>query len=84
MQRLVLTAVCARLVALIAPDGTAILASLGGERFRLLVSEGEVLDTAEFPNLEMPYRHHQVLNPGCHADTWRTFCELAGLEFAVA
>jgi hypothetical protein len=28
--------------------------------------------------------HHQVLNPECHADTWRTFCELAGPEFAVA
>jgi L-arabinose isomerase len=33
----------------------ATLVSLGGERFRLLVSEGEVLDTAELPNLEMPY-----------------------------
>ena len=83
----------------------ATLVSLGGGRFRLLVSEGEVLDTAELPNLEMPYGHfrpdsglractdawlrlggphHQVLNPGRHADTWRTFCELAGLEFAVA
>jgi L-arabinose isomerase len=83
----------------------ATLVSLGGERFRLLVSEGEVLDTAELPNLEMPYGHfrpdsglracmdawlrlggphHQVLNPGRHGDTWRTFCELAGLEFAVA
>jgi L-arabinose isomerase len=83
----------------------ATLVSLGGERFRLLVSEGEVLDTAELPNLEMPYGHfrpdsglrscmdawlrlggphHQVLNPGRHAGSWRTFCELTGLEFAVA
>ena len=31
------------------------LISLGGERFRLLVSEGEILDTAELPALEMPY-----------------------------
>src|SRR5919198_5076236 len=83
----------------------ATLVSLGGERFRLLVSEGEVLDTAELPNLEMPYGHfrpdsglrtcmdawlrlggphHQVLNPGRHAGAWRTFCELSGLEFAVA
>ena len=86
MQRLVLTAVCARLLALIATLAYAILVSLGGERFRLLVSEGEVLDTAELPNLEMPFGgpHHQVLNPGRHADTWRTFCELAGREFAVA
>ena len=28
--------------------------------------------------------HHQVLNPGRQAQAWRTFCELAGLEFAVA
>ena len=26
--------------------------------------------------------HHQVLNPGRHAEAWRAFCELAGLEFA--
>jgi L-arabinose isomerase len=25
--------------------------------------------------------HHQVLNPGRHARAWRTFSELAGLEF---
>jgi L-arabinose isomerase len=83
----------------------ATLVSLGGERFRLLVSEGEVLDTAELPNLEMPYGHfrpdsglrtcmdawlrlggphHEVLNPGRHAGAWQTFCELGGLEFAVA
>ena len=28
--------------------------------------------------------HHQVLNPGRQSQAWRTFCELAGLEFAVA
>ena len=28
--------------------------------------------------------HHQVLNPGRQAQAWRTFSELAGLEFAVA
>jgi hypothetical protein len=57
-----------------APDGTAVLVSLGGGRFRLQASEGEVLDTAELPNLEMRHGpHHQVLNR-----------ELAGLEFAVA
>jgi L-arabinose isomerase len=33
----------------------ATLVALGGEQFRLLVSEGEVLDTAELPGLEMPY-----------------------------
>jgi len=25
-----------------------------------------------------------VLNPGRQAQAWRTFCELAGVEFAVA
>jgi L-arabinose isomerase len=33
----------------------ATLVALGGEQFRLLVSEGEVLDTEELPGLEMPY-----------------------------
>src|SRR6478672_10743441 len=87
------------------PVTLATLVSLGGERFRLLVSEGEILDTDELPALEMPYGffrpdsgvrecmnawlrlggpHHQVLNPGRQASAWRTFSELAGLEFAVA
>ena len=87
------------------PATLATLVSLGGERFRLLVSEGEILDTDELPALEMPYGffrpdsgvrecmnawlrlggpHHQVLNPGRQTSAWRTFCELAGLEFAVA
>jgi L-arabinose isomerase len=87
------------------PATLATLVSLGGERFRLLVSEGEVLETDELPNLEMPYGHfrpdtglracmdawlrlggphHQVLNPGRQAEAWRTFAELAGLEFAEA
>lgn len=39
------------------PATLATLVSLGGERFRLLVAEGEVLDTAELPHLEMPYGH---------------------------
>ncbi len=33
----------------------ATLVALGDERFRLLVSEGEILDTDELPGLEMPY-----------------------------
>jgi L-arabinose isomerase len=87
------------------PATLATLVSLGGERFRLLVCEGEMLDTAELPSLEMPYGqfrpdrgvraamdawlrlggpHHQVLNPGRQAHAWRTFSELAGLEFEVA
>jgi L-arabinose isomerase len=37
------------------PATLATLAALGGERFRLVVSEGEVLDTEELPALEMPY-----------------------------
>jgi L-arabinose isomerase len=87
------------------PATLATLVSLGGERFRLLVSEGEILDSDELPALEMPYGffrpdsgvrdcmnawlrlggpHHQVLNPGHQAPAWRTFCELSGMEFAVA
>jgi L-arabinose isomerase len=37
------------------PATLATLVALGGERFRLLVSEGEILDTDELPALEMPY-----------------------------
>jgi L-arabinose isomerase len=33
----------------------ACLVSLGGERFRMVVAEGEVLDSPELPALEMPY-----------------------------
>src|SRR3954453_24034711 len=81
------------------------LFSLGREGFRMLASEGEVLDTEDLPSLEMPYGHfrpdsvvrpslnawlrlggphHQVLNPGPPAGAWRTFTELAGIEFAQA
>ena len=87
------------------PATLATLVSLGGERFRLVVAEGEVLDTEELPALEMPYGHfrpdtgvracmdawlrlggphHQVLNPGRTAAAWRTFCTLAGIEYAQA
>jgi L-arabinose isomerase len=37
------------------PVTLATLIALGGERFRLLVAEGEILDTEELPALEMPY-----------------------------
>ena len=37
------------------PATLASLTPLGGERFRLVVAEGEVLDAAELPALEMPY-----------------------------
>src|SRR5512133_2339936 len=87
------------------PATLATLVSLGGERFRLLVSEGEILDTEELPALEMPYGHfrpdtgvracmdawlrlggphHQILNPGRHADAWRVFSGMAGLELVQA
>jgi L-arabinose isomerase len=39
------------------PATLATLVSLGNERFRLLVCEGEILDTEELPALEMPYGH---------------------------
>jgi L-arabinose isomerase len=37
------------------PATLATLVALEGERFRLVVSEGEILDTDELPALEMPY-----------------------------
>jgi L-arabinose isomerase len=37
------------------PATVATLAAVGGERFRLVVAEGEVLDSDELPALEMPY-----------------------------
>ena len=37
------------------PATLAALVALGGDRFRLVVSEGEVLATDELPALEMPY-----------------------------
>ncbi|WP_051324870.1 L-fucose/L-arabinose isomerase family protein [Candidatus Solirubrobacter pratensis] len=37
------------------PATLATLIALGGERFRLLAVEGEILDTDELPALEMPY-----------------------------
>jgi L-arabinose isomerase len=37
------------------PATLATLVALGGERFRLVVSEGEVLEADELPALEMPY-----------------------------
>jgi L-arabinose isomerase len=84
------------------PATLATLVSLEGERFRLVVAEGEVLDSQELPALEMPYGqfrpdsgvrgclngwlqhggcHHEVMNLGRHAATWRNFCELTGIEF---
>ncbi len=84
------------------PATLATLVSLEGERFRLVVAEGENLDSQELPALEMPYGqfrpasgvrgclngwlraggpHHEVMNLGHHAASWRVFCELAGIEF---
>ncbi len=39
------------------PATTANLVPLEGEAFRLVVGSGEVLDTPELPNVEMPYFH---------------------------
>jgi L-arabinose isomerase len=84
------------------PATLATLVSLGGERFRLVVAEGENLDSQELPALEMPYGqfrpasgvrgclngwlshggpHHEVMNLGHHAADWKTFCQLAGIEY---
>jgi L-arabinose isomerase len=35
------------------------LVPLSGEHFRLVLSEGEILDTEEMPHLEMPYGHYK-------------------------
>jgi L-arabinose isomerase len=37
------------------PVTLATLTAIGGDRFRLVVAEGEILDTDELPALEMPY-----------------------------
>jgi L-arabinose isomerase len=87
------------------PCTLATLVALEGTRFRLVVAEGEILDSDELPALEMPYGlfrpdsgvrgcmdawlrlggpHHQVLNPGRHANAWEAFCEAAGVEFTTA
>jgi L-arabinose isomerase len=84
------------------PATLATLVSLGGERFRLVVAEGENLDSQELPALEMPYGqfrpatglrqclngwlaaggpHHEVMNLGHHAASWKVFCQLAGVEY---
>jgi L-arabinose isomerase len=84
------------------PATLATLVSLEGTRFRLVVAEGEVLDSPELPALEMPYGqfrpdtgvraclngwlrhggpHHEVMNLGHHAASWRVFCELTGIEY---
>jgi L-arabinose isomerase len=84
------------------PATLATLVSLGGEQFRLVVAEGENLDSRELPALEMPYGqfhpdsgvraclngwlaaggpHHEVMNLGRHAASWRMFCQLAGIEY---
>jgi L-arabinose isomerase len=84
------------------PATVATLVNLEGGRFRLVVAEGENLDTPPLPALEMPYGqfrpasglreclngwlrhggpHHEVMNLGHHAAAWRSFCELAGIEY---
>jgi len=84
------------------PATLATLVSLEGSRFRLVVAEGENLDSQELPALEMPYGqfrpssglrrclngwlahggpHHEVMNLGHHADDWRVFCQLTGMEY---
>lgn len=53
------------------PATLASLVSLGGERFRLVVSEGEVLDSHVLPKLEMPYgQFHPAIGVRACIDTW--------------
>src|SRR5918992_112799 len=48
-------AMTAALMCAAGPATLATLLSLGDERFRLVVSEGEILERDELPKLEMPY-----------------------------
>ncbi len=41
------------------PATIASLVHLVGEQFRLVVAQGEVMDTEEYPTIEMPYFHFQ-------------------------
>ena len=84
------------------PATLATLVSLEGDRFRLVVAEGQNLDSPELPALEMPYGqfrpasglrhclnrwlaaggpHHEVMNLGHHAASWKAFCQLTGIEY---
>jgi L-arabinose isomerase len=84
------------------PATLSTLVNMEGGRFRLVVAEGENLDSPPLPSLEMPYGqfrpssgvrsclngwlaaggpHHEVMNLGHHASSWRIFCELTGIEF---
>ena len=63
------------------PATLATLVSLGGERFRLVVAEGEILDTDELPSLEMPYGNFRparecarAWTPGCGSAARTTRC----------
>lgn len=52
-------------VLFMAEPGEATLANLvalSGEEYRLVVSKGEILDTEELPNVEMPYFHFHPEN----------------------
>lgn len=55
------------------PATLASLVSLGGERFRMVVAEGEVLDSPRLPALEMPYGQFRP-DTGVRAcmDAWLT------------
>jgi L-arabinose isomerase len=56
------------------PATIASLVSLGGEQFRLVVSEGEILDSPILPALEMPYGQFRPAT-GIRScmDTWLRF-----------
>jgi L-arabinose isomerase len=69
------------------PATTASLVPLEGEEYRLLVGQGEVLDTPELPRVEMPYFHfrpsagvRQFMNKWLHAGGTHHFCTNLGLH----
>jgi len=69
------------------PATTASLVPLEGEEYRLLVGQGEVLDTPELPNVEMPYFHFRptagvkpFMNKWLHNGGTHHFCTNLGLH----
>jgi L-arabinose isomerase len=69
------------------PATTASLVPLEGEEYRLIVGQGEVLDTPELPRVEMPYFHFRpaaglrpFMNKWLHNGGTHHFCTNLGLH----
>jgi L-arabinose isomerase len=69
------------------PATTASLIPLEGEAYRLIAGNGEVLDTPELPNVEMPYFHYRpdedvkdFMNAWLHNGGTHHFCTNLGVH----